>query len=218
MCGRFTLTAPGEEVAEAFGLDEVPALSPRYNIAPTQPLLVVHLASPEGPRRAAWLRWGLVPAGAIEPGRPLINARAETAWEKPSFREAFARRRCLVPADGFYEWAPEGGRKQPYLFRRSDGRPFAFAGLWEPASEADRPGTCVLLTTEPNELARRIHDRMPVILDPADHARWLDPRLSAPAALRPLLRPYPAGPMTAHRVSGAVNDPAHDAPDCVSPV
>jgi putative SOS response-associated peptidase YedK len=218
MCGRFTLTTPGQELAEAFGLDEVPSLSPRYNIAPSQPLLVVRLSSPEGHPRTDWLRWGLVPAGTSEASRPFINARAETAADKPSFREAFRRRRCLVPADGFYEWAKEGGRRQPYLFRRADRRPFAFAGLWEPAPQANLAGTCVLLTTAPNELARPIHDRMPVILDPADHARWLDPALTSPFALRPLLRPYPSGVMTAFRVSRAVNDPSQDGPDCLRPL
>lgn len=222
MCGRFTLTTPGEILAEAFGLDAAPALAPRYNIAPTQPVLVVRRESPAGPRRAALLRWGLIPAGGPEPGRPLINARAETAATLPSFRDAFRRRRCLVPADGFYEWmGPRGRPRQPMLIRLKDARPFALAGLWEPPTttgEVENVGTCTILTTGPNALLAEIHDRMPVILGPEEGEGWLDPTPASLAALRGLLRPYPAELMTACAVGRAVNDASYDGPECVRPL
>ena len=177
MCGRFNQTASGEEVAEAFGLDEAPELAPRYNIAPTQPIAVIGIQPKTGRRGLAQLTWGLVPKDALGKERGFINARSETAWEKPSFSDAFAHRRCLIPATGFYEWQKlDARRRQPWLIRLAAPGPFAFAGLWEPA--AALPGarpTCTILTTEPNELARPIHDRMPVILAPGDYARWLDP-------------------------------------------
>ena len=217
MCGRFNQTASGDEVAEAFGLDDAPELAPRYNIAPTQPVAVVGVQPKTGRRGLASLRWGLVPRDALGGERGLINARAETAWEKPSFREAFARRRCLVLATGFYEWQRLGKKKQPWLMRLTSGRPFAFAGLWEPPAAGLASPTCTILTTEPNELARPIHDRMPVILDPADYALWLDPAVTAPAEVRPLLRPFPAGVMTAFPVTAAVNRPAFDDPACLVP-
>jgi putative SOS response-associated peptidase YedK len=216
VCGRFTLTASGEEVAEAFGLDDVPELAPRYNIAPSQPVAVV--TAEEGRHPALrLLSWGLLPRETAEPKRPLINARAETAWAKPSFRDAFARRRCLVPASGFYEWTGTGKKRQPYYFQMASGRPFAFAGLWEPPFDPVERGTVTLLTTEPNDLARPIHDRMPVILDPASYRRWLDPEARGYGALRPLLVPFTAEPMTVYPVSLAVNDPRRDDPSCLAP-
>ena len=217
MCGRFTLTASGEELAEAFGLDEPPALAPRYNIAPTQPVAVVRV-DPAGERRTwSLLRWGLLPRETAEPRRPLINARAETAWVTPAFKDAFARRRCLVPASGFYEWSGAGKKRQPWYFRLATGGPFAFAGLWEPPFDPVDPATVTLLTTEPNDLARKVHDRMPVILPPDAYARWLDPGAGTHAVLRPLLVPFPAGAMSVHPVATVVNDPRHDEPSCVTP-
>jgi putative SOS response-associated peptidase YedK len=218
MCGRFNQTASGEEVAEAFGLDEAAELAPRYNIAPTQPVAVVGVQPTTGRRGLALLKWGLVPRESLGGERGFINARAETAWEKPSFSEAFARRRCLIPATGFYEWQRRGEKKQPWLIRLASGRLFAFAGLWEPAAAA--PGavpTCTILTTEPNEIASPIHDRMPAILDPADYGQWLDPGTTTPADVRPLLRPFPAAAMTAFPVTTAVNNPAFDDPACLLP-
>ena len=216
MCGRFTLTTPGDVLAEAFGLDEPPAVTARYNIAPTQPILAIRpRGSPPG-REAVLFRWGLVPREEV--GRPLINARAETAARLPSFREAFRARRCLVAADGFYEWKPLGRRRQPYYIRLSDGRPFAFAALWEGVAPDASAGSCTLLTTEPNALLREVHDRMPVILGPADYARWLDPALTTLAALRSLLQPYPAEQLTAYPVDAWVNDAAHDDPSCTRPL
>jgi putative SOS response-associated peptidase YedK len=228
VCGRFNLTAPGEEIAEAFGLDEVPDLAPRYNIAPSQPIAVVRFGPADQKRRLALWKWGLVPQGSLEGERGFINARAETAWEKPSFRDAFARRRCLIPATGFYEWQRAGtagpgapgrarARRQPWHFGLVGGRAFGFASLWEPPIADDAAATCTILTTEPNDIARPVHDRMPVILDPAAYARWLDPSVRAYAALAPLLRPFPAGAMHAFPVSTAVNDPRCDLPVCVQP-
>ena len=217
MCGRFNQTASGDEVAEAFGLDEVPELAPRYNIAPTQPVAVIGVQPKTGRRGLALLTWGLVPRDALGGERGFINARAETAWEKPSFSEAFAHRRCLIPATGFYEWQSLGKKKQPWLMRLTSGRPFAFAGLWEPPAAGLASPTCTILTTEPNELARPIHDRMPVILPEAVEDRWLDPGEGSRDRLQALLDPYPADEMAAFDVTPIVNSAGHDAPDCIAP-
>ena len=218
MCGRYTQTASGDEVAEAFALGEREALAPRYNICPTQKAAVVRVDPDTGRRGLVHLTWGLVPRTALGEERGHINARAESAWERPTFAEAFAERRCLVPATGFYEWQKlDDGKRRPWLLRLAASGPFAFAGLWEPASA--QPGaspTFTILTTEPNDLARVVHDRMPVILDPEDYARWLDPD-RVPAELRPLLRPFPAAAMTAYPVSPRVNSPANDDPACLDP-
>jgi putative SOS response-associated peptidase YedK len=157
MCGRFTLFAPTEQVAETFTVP-VPELFPRYNIAPSQPVAVVRAAP--GRRQLLVCKWGLVP-GWSRDGKGFINARAETAHDKPAFRSAFRKRRCLVPADGWYEWKAEGRRKQPYLFGPTDGRPLAFAGLWEAGRAGLALDTCAILTTGANELAAPVHDRMP---------------------------------------------------------
>jgi putative SOS response-associated peptidase YedK len=220
MCGRFSLRASGADLAEQFGLAEAPDLPPRYNIAPTQPVAVVR-AGPGGVALAL-LRWGLIPRWAKGPeiGSRLINARAEAVAEKPAFREAFRRRRCLVPADGFFEWQARGGRKQPYHFRLRDGRPFAFAGLWESwrGEDGEALESCAILTTEANGVVGPVHGRMPVILGPADYGRWLDPRAQEPGQLRPLLRPYPAEEMAACPVGPWVNDPRHEGPRCLEPL
>src|SRR5262245_64934717 len=217
MCGRFTLTASGEEVAELFGLDGASALSPRYNIAPSQPVSVVRV-DPDGARRLADLTWGLRAPGALEGDRPFINARAETAGDRASFRDAFRERRCLVIASGFYEWEGTGKKRQPWYFRRSDGRPFGIAGLWEPSIPPDGRGTCTLLTTQPNDLVAAVHDRMPVILDPEQAAAWLDPGRRTTPELKPLLRPFPAPALTAYRVGLAVNNAKVDDPSCIAPL
>jgi putative SOS response-associated peptidase YedK len=221
MCGRYTVRGI-LPVAELFGIS-LPAefQQPRYNIAPTQDVLVVR-AAPDAPgqgRRGDLLRWGLVPHWAQDPsvGNRMINARAETAAERPAFRDAMKRRRCLVPADGFYEWkAPTTGkRKQPHLIRMKDDRPFAFAGLWECWGHgADRVESFTILTTSPNELVAPIHDRMPVIVAPGDYDRWLDPKVDS-AGVKELLRPYDAGEMVAQPVGTHVNNPANDTPECV---
>jgi putative SOS response-associated peptidase YedK len=167
-------------------------------------------------------RWGLLPAlgGDAARGAPLINARAESAAVKPTFREAFRRRRCLIPADGFYEWKTEGRIRQPFVFRLRDARPFAFAALWEPPPSPDTAApsdSCVILTTDPNDLLREIHDRMPVILRPDDYVQWLDPAQADARTLQPLLRPYPADEMTGQRVGRRVNDARFDGPECLEP-
>jgi putative SOS response-associated peptidase YedK len=221
MCGRFTLTLPGEILAEVFGLDEPPELAARYNIAPTQNVAVVRRVPAGAPRSLSMLRWGLVPAWQREPRKDalLINARAESLADKPAFREAFERRRCLVPADGFYEWKAVGREREAWLMKRSDSRPFAFAGLWEPpvGREPGHVGTCAIVTTDANELMRPIHDRMPVILAEAEWNAWLDPDNRRASALRPLLRPAPVDGFVAFRVSPAVNSAGTETAELVQP-
>jgi putative SOS response-associated peptidase YedK len=223
MCGRFTLTTPAEALAEAFGLDEPPEAPPRYNIAPTQPIAVVRRIPAGAPRTLSMLKWGLVPTWSNKEPRGrtlLINARAESLIDKPSFRDAFERRRCLVPASGFYEWRSTPAGKEAYLLRRQSGGPFAFAGLWEPPNprEPGSEATCAIVTTDPNELLRPIHDRMPVILAPEDWDRWLDPETRRTGALRALLRPCAPEYLTALRVGPAVNNATNETPDCAQPV
>lgn len=224
MCGRFTLTSPLEALRALFGFAERPNLRPRANIAPTQAVLALR-AGPggEGDAPAAFFpQWGLVPSWAEDPavGARMINARAETLAGKPAFREAFRRRRCLIPADGFYEWrAAAGGRRQPWRIARPDGGPFAFAGLWEAWRGPAFPEpllTCTIVTTEANADLRDLHPRMPVILDPADHTRWLDPAAEE-ASLQALLRPAPEGLLQSHPVSPAVNDVRNDSLDLLRP-
>ncbi|MHB1424413.1 MAG: SOS response-associated peptidase [Gemmataceae bacterium] len=219
MCGRFALFASGDEVAKRFQLAEAPLLDARYNIAPTQTVAVVR-ATASG-RALAFLRWGLIPSWTSDPkiAYKLINARAETVADKPAFRSAFKQRRCLVPASAFYEWQQGKGRsKQPYCIRPRDGGLFALAGLWEcwhdPGGEAVE--TCTVLTAEANELMRSLHERMPVILDPAADALWLDPGASA-AALHGLFVPYPSERMEAFAVSPWVSNPKHEGPRCLEP-
>jgi putative SOS response-associated peptidase YedK len=217
MCGRYTLASPDEIVAETFGLDEVPTLRPRYNIAPTQKVAVVRREGSR--RRLAELRWGLIPSWAKDPaiGNKLINARAETLAEKPAFRSAFRARRCLVVADGFYEWAKAAGRKQPWYFHLRDARPFGLAGLWErwPGEGGEPLETCTIITTAANELLAPVHDRMPVILEPGAFDAWLDP--GSGKGLVELLRPLPAEAMAAYPVSLLVNSPGNDTPACIAP-
>lgn len=220
MCGRFTLAVPAEQVASQFQLPQVPELAPRYNIAPTQQVAAVRAG--DAGRELAMLRWGLIPSWAKDAsiGAKLINARSETAAEKPSFRSAMRQRRCLIPADGFYEWQAQAGGKQPFHITLADGRPFALAGLWEHWKSPD--GTwlqsCTILTTAANELMRPLHDRMPVILHPEQYGLWLDPGLHDVGPLQELLVPYPAAEMAARPVSKAVNRVANDEPGLVAPV
>ena len=222
MCGRFTLTSAPDEVARAFELDEIPRLEPRFNIAPGQDVATIQQG--EGGRSVLTLRrWGLVPFWAKDPkiGARLINARAETLDAKPSYREAFRRRRCMVPADGFYEWAAAGGgQRQPYWVARTDGACFAMAGLYErwKSPQGEWLETCTLITTDANERLRTIHDRMPVILEPADYALWLDSRLREPERLRALLCPRPGEDFELRAVSRHVNRPGHDDPACTAPL
>jgi putative SOS response-associated peptidase YedK len=218
MCGRFTLRVSPSVVAEQFSLFEAPMLESRFNIAPSQPAPVVRAAPgpDEPPRQLVLLRWGLIPSWADDPaiGNRLINARAETAAQKPAFRAAMRRRRCLVVADGFYEWQRVAKRRQPWFIRMGDDRPFGFAGLWEAWEGADHSAieSCTILTTDANELVRPIHDRMPAIIEKADYDRWLDPANEKPESLLPLLRPYPSDRMMACPVGTLVNSPSHEGP------
>jgi putative SOS response-associated peptidase YedK len=222
MCGRFTLTTPAQALAVQFDLAEVPALEPRYNIAPTQPVAAVRVGSESEERELVLMRWGLIPFWAKDSsiGARMINARSETVAEKPSFRNAFRRRRCLVPADGFYEWQKLDGAKQPVYVSLQDRDAFAFAGLWERWENPDNGvvESCTLLTCEPNELLRPIHSRMPVILSPRDYSLWLDREVNEPERLQALLYPYPSGRMQAYAVSRYVNSPRNEGPDCIVPV
>lgn len=226
MCGRFTLNASPEQLAALFALPEAPVLAPRYNIAPTQPVGIVRLNSQTHQREWALTVWGLIPSWAKDPsmGARMINARAETVAEKPAFRAAFKRRRCLVPASGFYEWQKQGARKQPHYITHADGGPLAFAGLWESwrgpdGSELD---TCTILTTEPNELMATLHNRMPVILAPEDYGQWLGSGGDASSheldQMRHLLRPFPAAAMKAYPISTYVNNPRNEGDACIAPL
>ena len=220
MCGRFIQATAGAVLAARFQLATAPDLVPRYNVAPGQPIGAICCAG-DGRREWVALRWGLVPAWAPEPKTAYrtINARAETAAEKPAYRQAFRRRRCLIPADGFYEWQAAGKGKQPYCIAPADGQPLAFAGLWE---RWERDGqaleSATILVTQANLLIASIHDRMPVILDPAAEARWLDPRVTDPAVLRPLLAPCPPARLRWWPVSPAVNWPGAEGPELLAPV
>lgn len=245
MCGRYTLSTPLDELVETFDVTDVVLddYQPRYNVAPTQEAAVI-VAGPGG-RRLGALRWGLVPFWADSPavGNRMINARSETVRERPAFREAFERRRCLVPADGFYEWKrledspPADGsrraakartRKVPYWIHRPDRRPFAFAGLWERwkarGGEGEREGedeglllTFTILTTDANEALRPLHDRMPVVVPPEHMDVWLD-REASPEALTRILGPAPDDLLEAWPVSTLVNSPDFDEPACIVPL
>lgn len=227
MCGRFALMTPTEMLVKLFDVPEtavesLPPSVPRYNIAPTQPVAAIRL-NENGERDFTFFHWGLIPSWSkdIQIGSRMINARSETVTEKPSFRNAFKRRRCLIPADGFYEWQKQADGKQPMFIRPSEGaeRPFALAGLWEFWSDPDG-GTiqsCTILTTSPNELMAPIHNRMPVIIEPEDYDLWLNPESDPEQGLH-LLRPYPAEKMVAYPVSTLVNNPRNDAAQCIQPV
>lgn len=220
MCGRFTLRSSIKEIAESLEITSVKIKEEkaRYNIAPTQDIMATREGG-EG-RELVSLHWGLVPSWAKDPtiGARMINARSETVTEKPSFREAFHRRRCLIPSSGFYEWRREGTRKQPFYFRMKDDRPFAFAGLWEQWEGDKVIESCTILTTEANELLAPVHDRMPVIVAPEDYELWLDSTISKTERLKPLLRPYPAEMMDSYPVSSNVNNPRNDREDLLAPL
>jgi putative SOS response-associated peptidase YedK len=225
MCGRFTLTDPDPaRIRARFGLTESAELSedeePRYNIAPTDPVLAIRRGD-RGERQLGRLRWGLVPGRWAErrSGPPLINARAETLESQPAFAESFRERRCLIPADGFYEWRNEGSSKTPYWISRVDGDLFAFAGLWASLPARDGEGelvSCTIVTCEPNELIRPLHDRMPVVLMPDAEARWLDPAAGA-QELGSLLAPAPEDLLALREVVDAVNDVREDGPHLLAP-
>ena len=222
MCGRFTLFEPDKVLAKEFGVSAFAPRSPRYNIAPSQPVTAIRVTPTGSGREIVLLRWGLIPSWSKDPaiGNRLINARAETASEKPSFRNAFRRHRCLIPTNGFYEWQQLERGKQPYFIRMRDGMIFAFAGLWDRWESPDEGiiETCTILTTAANTVLAPIHDRMPVILPPGEYARWLDTALQDPETLTPLLVPFPPEEMLAFPVSPRVNVPSTDDERCIAPL
>ncbi len=223
MCGRFTLHHTAEEIAERFEAEMGIPLEPRFNVAPTQAVTVV---TQNGTRHLDQFQWGLVPSWARDPkiGGRMINARAETLAEKPAYRTALARRRCLIPADGFYEWKeadnPAEGGKTPMHFRRKDGALFAFAGLWDEwhAPDGSPLRSCTIITGTPNPLVAPVHDRMPMILRSENEDAWLDGGLRDSDALLSLLAPYPADVMEVYAVSRLVNAPRVDSSECMEPL
>jgi len=224
MCGRFAMAVEMQRLMDEFSWLDWPENFPqRFNIAPTQPVAVV---PNDGRDTVEFFKWGLVPHWAKDPaiGSRMINARAETVAEKPSFRTAFRKRRCLILSSGWFEWGqPEtsGGRKVPYYIRLKTERPFAFAGLWETwrpeEPDAEPLRTCTIITCEPNSLIGRFHHRMPVILPPEAHKLWIEPAEKDPQELLPLLTPYPTEEMEAYPVSTLVNNPRHDSPEIIEP-
>lgn len=221
MCGRFTLTVDPAEQQEPFNNFTFPEkFAPRFNIAPTQPILAI---PNDDQFTADFFVWGLIPMWAKDPniGSRLINARAETLPEKPAFRGSLKYKRCLILADGFYEWKTVEGKKSktPFFIHMKDRKPFAFAGLWDSwnSPEGSQIKSCTIITTEPNELMSLLHNRMPVILHPRDYDKWLDPSPQTPDQLMPLLKPFPADAMDAYPVTPLVNKPANDLPELVVP-
>jgi putative SOS response-associated peptidase YedK len=221
MCGRFTLRTSLNLLLQQFAAEiqddnQLTLFGPRYNIAPTQDILAIRATN--GQRQAAMLRWGLVPSWAkdFKGGPPLINARADSLAAKPAFRTAYKRRRCLVPADGFYEWKKaEGAKKQPFYIHRPDNQPFAFAGLWERWDGGPVIDSCTIITTDANNTMSGLHDRMPVILAPNDYALWLDAGVEEPGALQHLLAPCNEDELIAEPVSTHVNRVSNDDAKCV---
>lgn len=219
MCGRFALIVDASVLADVFHVDPPCELAPRFNIAPTQQVFIVRSGNGSS-RQCAVVRWGLVPSWAKDPsvGARMINARGETIAEKPSFRSAVKSRRCLLPASGFFEWVRRDGAKQPYFIRFTDGRVFAFAGLWErwTPSDGEPLETCTIITTVPNELVAGLHDRMPVIVPPERYDEWLAPKALAMEQLQEILSPHPAAGMETYPVSTHVNRPGNDGPECIA--
>jgi putative SOS response-associated peptidase YedK len=222
MCGRFTLFVPPKELLELFNLTRVPAeWSPGYNICPSQTIFVIRAAADGFGREGVGMRWGLIPSWAKDEsiGNKLANARSETAHEKPSFRSALRKRRCLIPTNGFYEWRSVGGKKRPIFFHFQHRGVFAIAGLYEIWKNAEGVPieSVTLLTTAPNPLVATVHDRMPVILHPDHFDLWLDPSVTDPDALRHLFEPFPADDMAAYEVSNLVNSPKNQGEQLIAP-
>ena len=217
MCGRFSLHSNPHVVALQFGLAQTPEYATRYNVAPGTPILAIR-ADERHARHGVMLNWGLIPSWAKDTsiGHRLINARAEHIAEKPAFRNALRRRRCIIPADGFYEWRATPGRKQPYFVRPRANELFGFAGLYEYWKSAEGPvGSCTIITTDANDLMRPLHDRMPAILDAADYAHWLDPDNPDPGSLVAVLRPASSERMIAYPVGFGVNSVRNDDPSLI---
>jgi putative SOS response-associated peptidase YedK len=221
MCGRYRLTRKKEILAEHFGIEPDDNWQPRYNVAPTQDVAVIRQDSKQPKRIASTMRWGLIPFWSKDPkmGAKMINARCEGIEEKPAFKEALRKRRCLIPADGFYEWQKSGGTKKPFCFTMTDDSLFAFAGIWERWKDPEGKWieTCSIITTTPNKLTEDVHDRMPVILHPEDYDLWLDPGFHDVATLTGLLKPYEAEAMKRFEVSARINSVENDDPDLANP-
>lgn len=218
MCGRFALKNP-KALKAAFDLKEMPDLPPRYNIAPSQDIAIIR-ADANG-RHLSLAHWGLIPSWAKESDKSYstINARAETVDTKPTFRAPFKRHRCIIPTDGFYEWHEEGGIKIPHHIGMTDGSPFALAGLWDVWKGPQGDVTsCTIIVTDANQFMKRLHDRMPVILDPNDYERWLDPAIQDTTSIKRLLAPAPNDWLTEWTVSRQLNNPRHEDPECAEPV
>lgn len=222
MCGRFTQTASPAVIAQQFGVTVPSPFTARYNIAPSQAVTAIRIQSGTTTRQLVLLRWGLIPSWAKDTkiGNQCINTKAETVAEKPSFRSAFKKRRCLVVATGFYEWQAQGRTKQAMWIGLRSKEPFAFAGLWEhwQPTEGEPLETCAIITTEPNDLMAPIHNRMPVILPSTAYEQWLDPAFQQIEPLKALLHPYSSEELIAYLVSTLVNNPRHDVPQCLEPV
>lgn len=222
MCGRYRQTRAHKRLEEHFSAEGEVEVSPRYNIAPSQPVVAIRQGTREPVRKLSNLRWGLIPSWAkdISIGYKTINARAETVANTPSFRDAFKSQRCLVPADGFYEWQRIGKTKQPYCFEMNGGDLFAFAGLWDrwTSPQGQVIESCTILTTTPNSLLTDIHDRMPVILNADDYDLWLDPAFRDAGSLSEMLKPFDAALMNRYPVSNRVNQVRTDDADCARPV
>ncbi len=221
MCGRFTLTVDPADIKEQYqGASFPEKFAARYNIAPSQAVLAI---PNDGKNAADFFLWGLIPSWAKDAsiGSRMINARGETLAEKPSYRGVYKYKRCLIPADGFYEWKSQPGTKTkvPYFIHMKDGKPFAFAGLWDEWRAADGSPirTCTIITTSPNRLMAPIHDRMPVILRSDDYAEWLDEAPRSPDSLQHLIAAFPAEEMEAYPVSALVNSPSNDRAECLQP-
>jgi putative SOS response-associated peptidase YedK len=223
MCGRYRLSRRKQLVEEYFdSVSDEPDWAPRYNIAPTQPVPVIRQHPKEPVRELSLMRWGLIPSWAKDSSAAarMINARSETASTKPAFRDALKSRRCLIPADGFYEWMRMEKTKQPYCFEINNGELFAFAGLWDRWKDAGGNWikSCSILTTTPNAVTSAVHDRMPVILDADSYDLWLDPGMTNVAAASDLLKPCDARQMRCYPVSGRINHVANDDAACSAPV
>ena len=219
MCARFTIHTPADLLAERFGLLQVPDLRPRYNVSPTQAIPVIGAKAGGQGRGLALFRWGFIPHWANDASGPKpVNAKAETVAQSVMFGDSLRKRRCLVPADGFYEWRTVNKKKVPVRFHLRDQAPFAFAGVWDVwAGPEGKVFTVAILTTTPNDLTREVHDRMPVILRPEAEATWLDPAVDDPDNLMPLVGPYPAELMAATPANPALNKPSFEGPDCLLP-
>jgi putative SOS response-associated peptidase YedK len=221
VCGRYVLTRSGKEVADHFGLGEVPTLIPRWNVAPSQAVAVVRHSRSRGARVLEWRAWGLVPPWTKRPSRGTgwINARVETLAERPAFRDSFRRRRGLVPSDGFYEWTREAGRRRPHFWSLPGGALFGMAALlarWQ-GEGGEVVDSCAIVTAPAEGAVCELHDRMPVIVDPAEYGAWLDPAADDPEALRGLLGGRLGTCLTYRAVGPRVNDVRHEGPDCLAP-